>query len=51
MELMHRNSKHKHPSMLNEECKTIIMAFSGPKKKKKSVKYVHHRCAVKITVC
>lgn len=38
MELMHRNSKHKHPSMLNEECKTIIMAFSGPKKKKKICK-------------
>lgn len=46
---MHRNSKHKYPSMLNEECKMIIMAFSGPKKKI-SVRYVHHRSAVKITV-
>jgi len=46
---MHRNSKYKYPSTLNEECMMIIMAFSGPKKIK-SVKYVHHSRAVKITV-
>lgn len=48
---MDRNSKYKYTSMFNEEYKMITMAFPGSEKNPSdSIKYVHHRCAIKITM-